>query len=497
MSGENTGVALVTGAASGIGAVVGRRLADHGWKVAGIDLNPSAADLSLQVDVTDLAAMRAAAERVAAELGPVTALVTAAGVYEMVPVADIDDERWRRMLALHLGGVANACWAVLPSMLAAGFRDGGHDLVRAGARGRRRGRALRGGQGRDPRPHAVARLGARPARHSGEQRRARARPTRRCSRPTPPGAIPPTWRRCRSGGSSRPDEVAETVLFLIEEGTYFAGPDALPERRSRDLMQRTRRPGRPGQRRRPGARARDRHAARGRGGARGRQRPPAVGRARPGGCRDSAASRPSPTCPTPTRSTRMVGEVEEALGPIEVLAANHAYMTMKPFVEHDPGDWWHNVDVNLSGTFFLVRSVLPGMRKLRRRAHRDHRLGVRRGRLGERDRLLGLQGRADLADEDARARARPREHPRQRDRPRDHGHASARRRRRGRGRLARGDPAPLRRRHPDRPHRPPGGDGRAGHVPQQRRAPAHSWGRSCSRTAARPAGPPSRRHSSG
>ena len=66
----------------------------------------------------------------------------------------------------------------------------------------------------------------------------------------------------------------------------------------------------------------------------------------------------------PEAVTRMVGEVERTLGPVDVLAANHAYMSMKPFVEHDPGDWWRNVDVNLSGTFFLVRSVLPGMRKL-------------------------------------------------------------------------------------------------------------------------------------
>lgn len=59
----------------------------------------------------------------------------------------------------------------------------------------------------------------------------------------------------------------------------------------------------------------------------------------------------------------MVAEVERAHGPIEVLVANHAYMSMRPFVEHDPEDWWRNVDVNLSGTFFLLRAVLPGMRE--------------------------------------------------------------------------------------------------------------------------------------
>jgi 2-hydroxycyclohexanecarboxyl-CoA dehydrogenase len=65
----------------------------------------------------------------------------------------------------------------------------------------------------------------------------------------------------------------------------------------------------------------------------------------------------------PAAVTRMVGEVEERLGPVDVLVANHAYMSMAPFVEHDPDDWWLNVDVNLSGTFFLVRAVLPGMRR--------------------------------------------------------------------------------------------------------------------------------------
>lgn len=64
----------------------------------------------------------------------------------------------------------------------------------------------------------------------------------------------------------------------------------------------------------------------------------------------------------PEAVRRMVAEVEHELGPVEVLAANHAYMSMRPFVDQDPEDWWLNIDVNLSGTFFLVRSVLPGMR---------------------------------------------------------------------------------------------------------------------------------------
>lgn len=61
----------------------------------------------------------------------------------------------------------------------------------------------------------------------------------------------------------------------------------------------------------------------------------------------------------PDAVERMVAEV----GDIDLLVANHAYMTMAPFVEHEPGDWWRNVHVNLSGTFFLIRAALPGMRR--------------------------------------------------------------------------------------------------------------------------------------
>jgi NAD(P)-dependent dehydrogenase (short-subunit alcohol dehydrogenase family) len=58
-----------------------------------------------------------------------------------------------------------------------------------------------------------------------------------------------------------------------------------------------------------------------------------------------------------------VDRMVSALGDVDVLVANHAYMSMAPFTEHEPDDWWRNIEVNLSGTFFLVRAVLPGMRR--------------------------------------------------------------------------------------------------------------------------------------
>jgi NAD(P)-dependent dehydrogenase (short-subunit alcohol dehydrogenase family) len=59
----------------------------------------------------------------------------------------------------------------------------------------------------------------------------------------------------------------------------------------------------------------------------------------------------------------LVAEVGRQVGDVDVLVANHAYMTMAPFLEHDLDDWWKVVDTNLGGTFHLVQAVLPGMRR--------------------------------------------------------------------------------------------------------------------------------------
>jgi 2-hydroxycyclohexanecarboxyl-CoA dehydrogenase len=118
---EQRRVAVVTGAASGLGAAVARARTAAGWQVAGLDLRPSPGTaLGVEVDVTDADAVGSTVDRVERELGAVAALVTAAGVYEMLPVEDVDDARWHRMMAVNLSGTATTCAAVVPRMVARG-----------------------------------------------------------------------------------------------------------------------------------------------------------------------------------------------------------------------------------------------------------------------------------------------------------------------------------------------------------------------------------------
>jgi NAD(P)-dependent dehydrogenase (short-subunit alcohol dehydrogenase family) len=60
----------------------------------------------------------------------------------------------------------------------------------------------------------------------------------------------------------------------------------------------------------------------------------------------------------------MVARVVNSVGAISLLVANAAYMSMGSFLEQDEAEWWRQIDTNLSGTFYIVRSVLPGMRRL-------------------------------------------------------------------------------------------------------------------------------------
>ena len=64
----------------------------------------------------------------------------------------------------------------------------------------------------------------------------------------------------------------------------------------------------------------------------------------------------------PVAGPAMVESVIGRLGPVEVLVANAAAMSMSPFLESKPDEWWHQIDVNLSGHFRIIQAVIPGMR---------------------------------------------------------------------------------------------------------------------------------------
>jgi NAD(P)-dependent dehydrogenase (short-subunit alcohol dehydrogenase family) len=102
-------VALVTGASSGIGAAVATAL--DGYDVVALDLNEPA---PFGVDVSDAVAVTDAIRRVP---GPIDVVVSAAGHYESIPIADITREQLHRMLRVHLGGLRNVVREVLPSMI--------------------------------------------------------------------------------------------------------------------------------------------------------------------------------------------------------------------------------------------------------------------------------------------------------------------------------------------------------------------------------------------
>lgn len=121
MPGDALKVAVVTGAASGIGAAVASELTASGWTVAALDLadSPECA-WSRVVDMRDADAVGEALQAVERDLGPVQAAVSVAGYYEMLPIDEITRGQWERMLAVHLGGLANLTRGVLPGMVARG-----------------------------------------------------------------------------------------------------------------------------------------------------------------------------------------------------------------------------------------------------------------------------------------------------------------------------------------------------------------------------------------
>jgi NAD(P)-dependent dehydrogenase (short-subunit alcohol dehydrogenase family) len=137
-------VALVTGAGSGIGAATARAFAAHGAAVVLADLNEAAAGAvaaaiggrasGCGLDVSDAAAFRRLAERVAQQAGGIDILVNCAGTSVRRLIAAMQPEDWDRVIAVNLTGAFNGIQATLPHLKA---RGGGAIVNIASIAGRR------------------------------------------------------------------------------------------------------------------------------------------------------------------------------------------------------------------------------------------------------------------------------------------------------------------------------------------------------------------------
>jgi NAD(P)-dependent dehydrogenase (short-subunit alcohol dehydrogenase family) len=120
--------AVISGAASprGIGFAAARLFAEHGAKVAILDLDESGAKdaasslgqghVGVACDVSDLSACKRAADEAITALGHVDILLNNAGITQPVKTMEIDEPSWRRIVDVNLTGVLYLSQAFIPHM---------------------------------------------------------------------------------------------------------------------------------------------------------------------------------------------------------------------------------------------------------------------------------------------------------------------------------------------------------------------------------------------
>lgn len=123
-------VAIVTGAASGIGLQIAKTYADAGAKIAIADIDLEAAEsaakslgpdhMAVAMDVTSEDAVNAGVQAVLDRHGRIDVLVSNAGIQIVHPVEDFPFAAWKKMLAIHLDGAFLTSKAVLPTMYSQG-----------------------------------------------------------------------------------------------------------------------------------------------------------------------------------------------------------------------------------------------------------------------------------------------------------------------------------------------------------------------------------------
>lgn len=112
-------VAIVTGAAGGLGGAAVAALQDRGWTVAALDRIAPTADHPYVVDVSDAVSVAQAVGDIVARFGRVDGVAHCAGVFRnnLAPLHLLDDETWSETIGVNLTGSFHIARAVLPALL--------------------------------------------------------------------------------------------------------------------------------------------------------------------------------------------------------------------------------------------------------------------------------------------------------------------------------------------------------------------------------------------
>ena len=234
MAANDQRVAVVTGGAKGLGLADAERFAAAGYAVVVADLDGDAASAAAQrlgggavgaaVDVRDPAGVEGLFARVDAELGRLDVLVNNAGISHPEPTVELTEERWQRMIDIHLGGTFRCSKAAHPVLARRGGAIVNVSSIAAilGAGKRASYAAAKGGIAALTRDLAME--------WAGDGIRVNAVApgvieTEILTENIERGMLDPGVfdARIPLGRMGRPEEIAETVFFLADTATYVTG----------------------------------------------------------------------------------------------------------------------------------------------------------------------------------------------------------------------------------------------------------------------------------
>jgi len=240
----NGKVALVTGAATGIGFAIALRLAKAGYTLAICDVNETGAKEAAQelrqfgrqveaitCDVGNRADAFQMAERATQALGDIDLLVNNAGVARLGPLVDFSEQDWRDLFRVNVDGVFFCCQAVLPGMMER--RRG--NIVNISSWNGKLGAPIFGAYSatkaavisltqalaREVASHGIRVNAVCPGIIAGTPMRAQT------ERDGEPYGLPPSSERAKTiplGHLGSPEDIANTVVFLSsDEAAYMTG----------------------------------------------------------------------------------------------------------------------------------------------------------------------------------------------------------------------------------------------------------------------------------